>query len=153
MKVLIGVDDSPHAQATLEFVREMSWPVGTQLIVVSALTPETPSFGAYEPSAAVRAAGMVERIRERQEDLVTRGQKKLTERGLHVEGRVIEGDPRRALLEEAEHESVDLIVVGSHGRTGLEKLLMGSVASHVVAHAPCSVLVVRRRLPGGEAGS
>lgn len=151
MKVLIGVDDSPHGQAALEFVREMTWPAGTQLLVVSALTPETPSFGAYEPSAAVMAAGMVERIREGQEELVARSRKRLTERGLHVEGRVTEGDPRQALLDEAKRDGADLIVVGSRGRSGLEKLLMGSVASHVVAHAPCSVLVVRRPPSEGEA--
>jgi nucleotide-binding universal stress UspA family protein len=151
MRVLIGLDDSPHSRVTLEFVQKMSWPADTRMLVVSSLIPEATGFGAYEPSAAVRAAGMVEGIRESQEELVARSQKKLTEGGLHAEGRVIEGDPREALLEEAKQEGIDLIVVGSHGRTGLEKLLMGSVASHVVAHAPCSVLVVRRRAPSGEA--
>ena len=41
----------------------------------------------------------------------------------------------------------DLVVVGSHGRTGLGKLLMGSVASHVVSHAPCTVMVVKAKKP------
>jgi nucleotide-binding universal stress UspA family protein len=151
MKVLIGVDDSPHSKATLEFVRKMAWPKETRMLVVSSLAPEATRYGAYEPSAAVKAAGMVERIREFQQELVTRGQHELTEAGLHAQGRVIEGDPRETLLEAAKQEGADLIVVGSHGRTGLEKLLMGSVASHIVAHAPCSVLVVRRRAPGGRA--
>ena len=90
MKVLIGVDDSPHSQATLEFVQKMSWPVGTRMLVVSSLAPEATRFGAYEPSAAIEAAGMVERIREFQEDLVTRSQQELTKMGVHAEGRVIE---------------------------------------------------------------
>ena len=47
------------------------------------------------------------------------------------------------ILEIAHAEHADLIVVGSHGRTGLPKLIMGSVASHIVTHAPCSVLVVK----------
>ena len=150
MKVLIGVDDSPHSQAAVEFVQKMSWPAETRMLVVSSLAPEATRFGAYEPSAAVKAAGMVERIREFQEELVTRSQQKLTEAGLEAEGRVIEGDPREALLEAASKAGADLIVVGSHGRTGLEKLLMGSVASHIVAHASCSVLVVRRRAQAGH---
>ena len=149
MKVLIGVDDSTHSQAALEFVQRMPWPGETRMIVVSSLAPETSSFGAYEPASAVRAAGMVERIREFQGELVRRSQKRLTDAGLQAEGRVIDGDPREALLEVARQEDVDLIVVGSHGRTGLEKLLMGSVSSHVVNHAPCSVLVVRRGAQGG----
>jgi universal stress protein A len=54
------------------------------------------------------------------------------------------GDPRHALVQEARQERVDLIIVGSHGRSGMAKLLLGSVASYVVSHAPCNVLVVRR---------
>jgi nucleotide-binding universal stress UspA family protein len=153
MKVLIGVDDSAHSRATLAFVQKMSWPAETRMLVVSSQVRETTQFGAYEPAAAVKAAGMVEGIREFLQELVTRSQKKLAEVGLHAEGRVVDGDPREALLEEARQEGVDLIVVGSHGRTGLERLLMGSVASHVVAHAPCSVLVVRRPTQGQGAGS
>ncbi len=144
MKVLIGLDDSPHSRVTLEFVQKLSWPAETRILVVSSLEPAATGFGAYEPSAAVRAAWMVEGIRESQEELVTRSQETLRGAGLQAEGRLIEGDPRQALLEEAKREGVDLIVVGSHGRTGLEQLLMGSVAAHVVAHATCSVMVVRR---------
>lgn len=151
MKVLIGVDDSPHANTILEFVKKMSWPGETRMLVVSSVVPEAARFGAYEPSAAVRAAGMVEGIREYQAELVGRSQNELTEAGLHAAGRVMEGDPREALLEAARQEGADLIIVGSHGRTGLEKLLMGSVASHIATHAPCSVLVVRRRAPRGRA--
>jgi nucleotide-binding universal stress UspA family protein len=152
MRVLIGVDESPYSEAALEFVQRMSWPAETRMIVVSSLAPEASSFGAYEPAAAVKAAGLVERIREFQEKLVERSQKTLTDAGLQAEGRVIEGDPREALLDLARREGVGLIVVGSHGRTGLEKLLMGSVASHIVTHAACSVLVVRRGTsPGGRA--
>jgi nucleotide-binding universal stress UspA family protein len=53
------------------------------------------------------------------------------------------GDPRDALLRLAADERVDLMVVGSHGRTGLAKLLLGSVSSHAVTHASCNVLVVK----------
>ena len=150
MKLLIGVDESPFSRAAIEFVRKMSWPAETRMIVVSSLAPEGSGFGAYEPASAVKAAGMVERIRELMGELVERSQKSLTDAGLQAEGRVVEGDPREALLEVARKEGVDLIVVGSHGRTGLEKLLMGSVASHIVAHAACSVLVVRRKTTAGR---
>jgi nucleotide-binding universal stress UspA family protein len=153
MKVLIGVDESPYSQAALEFVQRMSWAAETRMIVVSSLAPEVSSFGAYEPAAAVKAAGVRERIRELQGDLVERSQKTLGDAGLQAEGRVIDGDPREALLDVARREGVSLIVVGSHGRTGLEKLLMGSVASHIVAHAACSVLVVRRGTSKGAGRS
>ena len=58
--------------------------------------------------------------------------------------RVERGDPREGLVHAAETERADLLVVGSHGRTGLPRMLLGSVAGHVATHAPCSVVVVKR---------
>jgi nucleotide-binding universal stress UspA family protein len=143
MNVLIGVDGSPHAEATLEFVRKMRWPADTKMTVVSAAYL---AIGAYtEPftPAGVDTAVWIAEITRVHEDLVGRAVRKLAEAGLQVEGRVVQGDPREALLDEAKREGADLIVLGSHGRTGLRKLVMGSVATHVVTHAPCSVLVVK----------
>jgi nucleotide-binding universal stress UspA family protein len=53
------------------------------------------------------------------------------------------GDARSCIVDEAKEWGADLIVVGSHGYTGLKRLLLGSVAQSVVTHAPCSVEVVR----------
>ncbi|HEV8717019.1 MAG TPA: universal stress protein [Candidatus Binatia bacterium] len=64
-----------------------------------------------------------------------------------VETRALLGDPFSAICHTAERERVDLIVMGSHGRTGLAHVLLGSVAERVVRHAPCPVLVVRLRRP------
>ena len=57
------------------------------------------------------------------------------------------GDPAHELLRHARDRGVDLLVVGTHGRTGLKHLLLGSVAERLVLHAPCPVLVVRRKEP------
>lgn len=65
--------------------------------------------------------------------------------GLEVETAVREGDPRSVIADQAEEWSADLIVMGSHGYAGLKRLLLGSVAQHVVSHAPCSVEVVRSK--------
>jgi nucleotide-binding universal stress UspA family protein len=150
MKVLVGVDDSPHAETTLEFVRRMSWPADTEIIVASSV--ELP-FGSYVEAyapVAVDVGVWVEELTKLHKDIASRAARQLTDAGLRTQERVLEGDPREALIEEAEKEHADLIVVGSHGRTGLEKLVMGSVATHVVTHAPCSVMVVRRGADGGR---
>lgn len=55
---------------------------------------------------------------------------------------VVKGEPYLAIVEEAEAQHADMIIMGSHGRTGLKRLLMGSVTSRVIGHAPCKVLVV-----------
>jgi inorganic pyrophosphatase len=70
---------------------------------------------------------------------------------IEVEYRVEEGDPVREILAVARQMSADLIVMGTHGRTGLGWLLMGSVAEQVVRQAPCPVLTVRTPLPAGSA--
>jgi nucleotide-binding universal stress UspA family protein len=66
-------------------------------------------------------------------------------RGIFAKGRVIIGQPDDALIAAAEHQAADLIVVGSHGRHGLERLFLGSVAEGVVRKSPIPVLVVRTR--------
>jgi nucleotide-binding universal stress UspA family protein len=143
MKILIGVDDSPHSTAALEFVKRMTWPQGSEVVVVSAVRPSVALYTeAYAPPAEV-VEGVIEEQRKRHEDLVSRAEVQLRDRGFKTSTRVLIGDPREALIEMAKGEAADLIVLGSHGRSGLTKLLMGSVASHVVTHAPCSVLVVR----------
>jgi nucleotide-binding universal stress UspA family protein len=72
--------------------------------------------------------------------------------GLTVEMVVRRGDPRSVILEEAKEWDADLIVVGSHGYTGIKRLLLGSVAQSVVSHAPCSVEVVRQKTENENPG-
>ena len=59
--------------------------------------------------------------------------------------RVLCGSPAQAIIEEAENWGADLVVVGSHGYGFWERMFLGSVSNAVVHHAPCSVLIVRKR--------
>ena len=69
--------------------------------------------------------------------------------GIQVRHVLLEGSPAEEIIRYATEQAMDLIVMGTHGRTGLERLLMGSVAEQVVRGAPCSVLVVKmpKRVP------
>jgi nucleotide-binding universal stress UspA family protein len=62
---------------------------------------------------------------------------------IHVDHRIAEGDPAREILDLAKKGHCDLIVMGTHGRSGLSRLMAGSVAEEVMRHAPCPVLTVR----------
>lgn len=73
----------------------------------------------------------------------------LAREGLTVDWVAREGDPAAAVAQEAETRGVDLIALGTHGRSGLSHLLLGSTAERVVQRAPCPVLTVRRPKPGG----
>jgi nucleotide-binding universal stress UspA family protein len=142
MNVLVGVDESPFSAAAVEFVKGMPWPEGTRVRIVSASPP------IFAMSGEAGVPGVIAEIISQQEGhhkaLANRAAKTLREAGLACEDAMLPGDPRSALVEEARRWKADLLVVGSHGRSGLSKLVLGSVASHVASHAPCSVLIVKR---------
>ena len=146
MKILIGVDDSKHSQKALEFVKQMKWPEGTRVLVVSAVREILPVYSeVYVPPASYSERLMDDLFKHHQE-MASDAEKELRDAGFKTEAKVLQGDPRAVIVDLARTERADLIVVGSHGRTGLSKILIGSVASHIVAHAPCSVMVVK--VPG-----
>jgi len=142
MKVLIGVDDSPFSRAAVEWVKGAAWPQGTRFVAISA-SPAV-FIGPGEIAAPGAIAELITQQEKLHRDLAEKAAAELRSAGFTAEGRVVLSDPRSALEEGARKESADLVVVGSHGRSGLTKLLLGSVAAHIVAHAPCSVLVVKR---------
>jgi nucleotide-binding universal stress UspA family protein len=69
--------------------------------------------------------------------------KQAEDAGVKAETFIGEAEADAAIVNLAREQNVNLIVVGSHGRTGLRRLLMGSVTEHVIGHAPCPVLVVK----------
>lgn len=140
MRILVGMDDSPHSRAALEFVKHMEWPSGSEVVVVSAAQP---AYTMVDVGGASFLQAAVEGDEREHQELTARIERELRDAGLATTAKVTRGDPREVLIEAAREEQADLLVVGSHGRTGLSKLMMGSVASHVVTHAPCSVLVVK----------
>jgi universal stress protein A len=124
----------------------MRWPADTTFVIYSA--SGFPAYALVEPSGAGAYESLEQEQVKAHQELVARAELELRQSGLHAVGRVERGDAREGLVYAAEKERVDLVVVGSHGRTGMSRLLMGSVASHVVTHAPCTVVVVK--LPRAE---
>lgn len=143
MKVIIGIDDSPCSKAALEFAKQARLPKDTRFIVLSAVPIAMSAYSLVEAGGYSLFQEVQEDQKRAHEELAARVERELREAGLVTEGRVETGDPREVILRVATEEKADLVIVGSHGRSGLPKLLMGSVASHVVTHAPCSVLVAR----------
>jgi nucleotide-binding universal stress UspA family protein len=95
------------------------------------------------PVTGIEVGVLVRELTKIHTQWAARGEKLLQEAGVTAEARVVLGDPREILLEIAKKEHANLLVVGSHGRSSLPELRLGSVTSHLVAHAPCSVLVVK----------
>jgi universal stress protein A len=81
--------------------------------------------------------------RHERDELARSMKRQLVAAGLRAEVDAREGDAATEILAAARDAKADLIVMGTHGRTGLARLVLGSVARNVLQHAPCSVLIVR----------
>jgi nucleotide-binding universal stress UspA family protein len=128
---LSAASESATAQAIV-LAREMR----AHLLIVSVIDPE----------AGSKVRGLVQRMDQRRaareaaaQALVLRGR----DAGVSVSFLVWEGEPGPAIVDAAVAEAADLVVVGSHGRGRVERLVLGSVSDHVVRHAPCPILIVR----------
>ncbi len=145
MKILLAIDDSPFSTEAVGAVGGRPWPQGTTVRVLSAvqLIPPPAAELWYDAGGSLELAQ--QELFNRAEQLTARAVEALNAGGLIAEPVVREGDPRAVIVDEAKEWNADLIVVGSHGYTGLKRWLIGSVAQSVVSHAPCSVEVVRQK--------
>jgi len=145
MKLLLAIDNSDYSAAAVREVAMRPWPPNTMVRVLSVVEPVTP------PAAELwyDAGGSLERVQQemtkRATQLTTSTAETLKQKGLTVDSAVRDGDARSVIVDEARNWPADLIVLGSHGYTGIKRLLLGSVALSVVSHAPCSVEVVRQQ--------
>jgi nucleotide-binding universal stress UspA family protein len=140
-KILFATDFSHAGDAAFVLATSLARDSGARLLIVHVQEPPVAYgdgeryYGVPEPDLdEIRA--MLERIRPEDADV-------------EFEHHLIEGDPAAALSTFAKDQATDLIVLGTHGRTGLMRLLMGSVAEAVVRRAPCPVLTFRQ--PDAEA--
>jgi nucleotide-binding universal stress UspA family protein len=154
MRILLATDGSDYSEAAVDEIANRPFPADTEVRVISVF--ELPAFPIAVPWAGVdldldeaqkaahaAASAAVEKAAAKLAD-GAEGRK------LKVTTAVLAGSPKSAVLEEAEAFDADLIVVGSHGRGGLERFLLGSVSQAVAAHANCSVEIVRRRKGGAS---
>ena len=143
MRILLAIDDSKFSEAAIEVVLEQGRPHGTEVRVLHVL--ESPpllvarELGGFEP--ALETALQFQK--QHAEAVVAKAAGLLRARDLKVTSALEMGDPKSKILDVAEEWHADLIVLGSHGRKGLNRFLMGGVSDAVARHACCSVEIVR----------
>lgn len=143
MKVLATTDGSPFSLEALRRLDSLIPRDGTEIVLVAAYpSPAGGAFGMLGPPY-VDYAQLTLQMHDEARGFAEEGARILEAQGFQVSPRVAEGDPASVILDIAEQLHADLIVVGSHGRTGLARFFLGSVSSRVAAHAPCSVLIVK----------
>jgi nucleotide-binding universal stress UspA family protein len=144
-EILVPTDFSEHARAALEHALELAEVFGASLTILHAyhlLIPMSvpPTGGGF------RMPGHVAReLRQRAQAAVDGLVEAHARSGRILRARAVESSPVQAILAEVERSRVDLIVMGTHGRTGIAHLVLGSVARRIVQMAPCPVLTLRWR--------
>jgi nucleotide-binding universal stress UspA family protein len=143
MRILLAIDDSQYSADAVEEVATRPWPEGSTVRLLSAVDV-TPI--ATDPAliGSLNIDTFRDEIARRYKKVMSLAAESLQQNGLIVEMVVRDGDPRSVIVDEAKDWSANLVVVGSHGYTGVKRWLLGSVAHSIVSHAPCSVEVVRK---------
>jgi len=133
--ILLATDGSESAEAAIQEAINIAQGCAGKLYAVSVVEVN-PEYEALAPQLVEKAEN---ETREHLEAIKERASKA----GVNCEIIAHQGEePYQYIVEEASKKKADMIVMGSHGRTGLKRLMMGSVTSRVIGHAPCKVLVV-----------
>jgi nucleotide-binding universal stress UspA family protein len=154
MKILLATDGSEFSTAAVKSVVSRPWPAGSEIRILSveelpAILPNQmtgSSLSAMYPASLLEE--LLECARTHAREAVDSARTILRGSSLRVldSGANPLGDARVLILDEAKEWKADLIVLGSHGRRGLDRILMGSVSESIALHAHCSVEVIRPRL-------
>ncbi len=135
-KILVPTDFSHTGDAAMKLATSLARDTGAMLLIVHAEEPPTAYgggelyYGLPEP-ASDDLRKMLHRVEP-------------TDSSVPFEHRLITGDPAHAIVRLAKEEGVDMIVMGTHGRSGLSRMLMGSVAEAIVRRAECPVLTYKQ---------
>ena len=139
MKILMGIDDSKSSGDVLQAVIKQFRPEHMEVRVLHVLQPSAPAPPQMAPGYAPELDDQKKPARESVERIAN----ELRSAGFKVDTAVEVGDIRERIIDSAAEWGADLIVVGSHGQSGIKRFLLGSVAEFVARHAKCSVEIVR----------
>lgn len=139
-KILVPIDFSRFSEAAFDLGAALARDLQAKISLLHVLKPPVYPFGdrqTFLPGVAIS-----KEIRE----AVGKHMRAMSEKaGVRVSVQVLQGSPAPAICEHAHRQNIDLIIISTHGRSGLSHVLIGSVAERVVRHAECPVLVVPRR--------
>ena len=141
--ILVPVDGSETSFAAVAKAAELAKAFGSKITVVQVLTLDP--YIAAEYITANQTNDLIERARASIVKTLEEAKQKFTEQGVEAETKLLEGQViAREISNAAKELNADLIVIGSHGRTGLKKLFLGSVAQSILSEGTTPVLIVRQ---------
>jgi nucleotide-binding universal stress UspA family protein len=147
MRILLAIDGSQCSQAAMQALKNQFRAEDAEVHVLHAidwphLFPDSFSFAAG-PEFAGEFQLFTDRERRKAHELADAAAVSFRKAGFRAASVVMECDPKKAILDYAARWNPDLIVVGSHGRRGIDRIVLGSVSEAVARHAHCSVQIMR----------
>jgi nucleotide-binding universal stress UspA family protein len=141
-RILHATDFSRASAPAFAEALELARQERARLLVVHVMVPPSPFVAGEAPTSWLELEARARRDARRRLGAAVAAAERA---GIAVEGQVVEGAPAEAIVRLARRDRADLIVIGTHGRSGLGRLFMGSVAARVLQLARCPVLTVRKR--------
>ncbi|MCE8424742.1 MAG: universal stress protein [Candidatus Methanoperedens sp.] len=138
-KILIATDGSEHTKSAVDHGIDLAINTGAKLSAIYVV--DTAAFASIPMDAAWES--MYELLKQEGDEATKYIEDKAGEEGLEVERSTIEGHPAEEIIKYAEKNSINLIVMGTLGKSGLDRFLLGSVAEKVVRNSKIPVLVVK----------
>ncbi len=144
MKILIAIEDEIYGMAAIDFVHRCGWTKNVDFKLFHAIEPLlVDNYMSFIPSPVL--SDIVEEHTKWAKSLLDKLEAELKANldGGTIEKLVLEDFSKSAILEESKRWNADLIILGSHGRRGMNKFLLGSVSQTVAEHSDVPVLIVR----------
>ena len=141
--ILVGTDGSETAGEAVRQATELAKSTNAQIHLVSAYEPVSDSRLREERQQVPEDLQWMVNPREDVEGVLREASQQIEGAGVQVQTHARQGDPADAILDVAEEQNADLIVVGNKGMTGAKRFLLGSVPNKVSHHAPSSVMIIR----------
>ena len=147
MKVLFATDGAKQSDSAIEAFKKLALNDGDEIKIISVIDVGVPVavdiYGGYLPDTTELEKTAKENSEKVLEKTVVSLREICGDKKIDITTEILFGSPESRIVETADEWKPDLVVVGSHGYSGWERLLIGSVSDSVVHHSPCSVLVVR----------
>lgn len=147
-KILVAYDDGNQSAKALEAAVEIARNSGAEIYIISAYAlpivyqGSIPNDGIY-PDNTMIISYLYKNTHTHLENILADAAEKVRSENIPVYTQVLDGSPGKMIIQFAEDKSIDLISVGSHNRTAVNRFFMGSVSNYIVQHAKCLVLIAK----------
>ncbi len=147
-KILVAYDDGKQAKKALQAAIEIARPTGATIHLVSAYAlpivyQSTVSLEGIYPDNTAIMKFLQENSQTHLEAILKEAAAKVSAANIPVHTEILEGSPGRVIVQYIEEHGVDMVAVGSHNRTAVNRFFMGSVSNYILQHVKCLVLIAQ----------